>query len=223
LSLQLPSITLIQRDSWLASAAEGKRVLHIGCTDYPLTQSRIESKTLLHSLIASRARKLTGCDKDDAGLEVMRSLMPKHVFFSIDVEKENAFCSFDKNEFDLVMAPDVIEHLENFGAFLKNLHYFSATVSFMITVPSAFSLKRLGYLALTGREHVHPDHVAYFSVSTLTRLIEGSGFKIEKFFSFFWKNQTRRNFYSNFLLRLISGPRASILADELAVKFKRAC
>ena len=151
----------------------------------------------------------------------MRSLMPHHLFFSIDVEKINPFCVFKKNDFDLVMAPDVLEHLENPGMFLKNLNYFSKKVSFIITVPSAFSLKRLGYLALTGREHVHPDHVAYFSVSTLTRLIEGSGFKIERFFSFFWKNQTRRNFYINFFLRFISGPRASILADELAVEFKR--
>lgn len=221
--MHLPPIALIQRDSWLASKAEGKRVLHIGCTDYPLTQSRIENKTLLHSLISSRTQKLIGCDKDEGGLEVMRSLMPHHLFFSVNVETNNAFSIFEKDEFDLVMAPDVLEHLENTGAFLKNLNSFSATVSFIITVPSAFSLKRLGYLALTRREHVHPDHVAYFSVSTLTRLLERSGFKIQRFSSFFWKNQTRRNFYSNLFLRLISGPCASILADELAVEFKRAC
>lgn len=220
--MQLPPITLIERDSWLAAAAKEKRVLHIGCTDYPLTQSRIRNKTLLHSLIASRAQKLIGCDKDESGLEVMRSLMPQHLFSSVDIETNNAFCIYEKDDFDLVMAPDVLEHLESPGAFLKNLHYFSATVSFIISVPSAFSLKRFGYLALTGREHVHPDHVAYFSVSTLTRLLQGSGFKIESFFSFFWTNQTRRNFYSNLFLRLISGSRANILADELAVQFKRA-
>jgi len=178
---------MIQRNPWLASKAAGRRVLHIGCTDYPLTRSRIENKNLLHSLLASRAQSLIGCDKDDAGLEVMRSLMPQHLFFSVDVETKNAFCAFKKNDFDFVMAPDVLEHLLNPGLFLENLHYFSSDTLFIITVPSAFSLKRLGFLALTGREHVHPDHVAYFSVSTLTRLIEGSVLKLKGFFLFFGK------------------------------------
>ena len=37
---------------------------------------------------------------------------------------------------------------------------------------------------ILGREHVHPDHVAYFSVSTLTEMARRAGLTIDELVGF---------------------------------------
>ena len=47
---------IINRDEWLVNHSIGKSILHVGCTDYPITKSKIAGGSLLHSRLPSQQR-----------------------------------------------------------------------------------------------------------------------------------------------------------------------
>ncbi|MBO0181221.1 hypothetical protein J0682_30075, partial [Vibrio parahaemolyticus] len=74
--------------------------------------------------------------------------------------------------FDVIVAGEIIEHLNNPGLFLSGVRRFMHRDSkLVITTINAYCAMRFFVYALRGRrginEFVHPDHVAYYSYSTL--------------------------------------------------------
>jgi hypothetical protein len=70
--------------------------------------------------------------------------------------------------------------LNNVGLILDAVHTsLGEQGSLLITVPNAYSLKRFGVALIFGREHVHPDHTAYFSISTLTEQAQWHGSSVD--------------------------------------------
>ena len=216
--MKVVRLELIERDPWLVSICQGKTVLHLGCTDYPLTQSRIEENRILHQRLAAGAREIVGVDIDEPGIKELRRLMPGLEFIAFDAERLTECVQLAQRRFEVVMAADVLEHVCNAGAFLTGARSFlSPGGKLVLTTPSAFSVKRMVGLGLTGIEQVHPDHTAYFSISTLTRLLELQKLKVVDHYGFQWRNPTTRNRVANALtwpLLSLSGGR---LCDELAV------
>lgn len=81
-------------------------------------------------------------------------------------------------QFEVILVGEVIEHLSNPGLFLKGVkRFFGPATQMIVTTPDAFSLHRF-LLALAGREYVHPDHVCYYSYSTLRHLLQRHGFSV---------------------------------------------
>ena len=172
-------LPLVQRVEYILSQSEGKRVLHLGCTNWPYTEDSLAAGTLLHSAIRDRCTEVYGIDSDVAGLELLRQKGFENLYFA-DLESLED-CEI-KDTFDLVIAGEMIEHLNNPGLFLNGVRQFLGPGSvLLITTVNAYCFVRALLYAFKGRggenEPVHPDHVAYYSYSTLSLLLKRHGFE----------------------------------------------
>lgn len=154
----------LNRNEYLRDLAKGKRVLHIGCSDFPITQQRIDEGTLLHQSLADSAESIVGIDLSEEGIETLKKYGFRNVF---EMDAEDLKIS---NKFDLILAGDVLEHLSNPGLFLQHARkLLHSNGELVIGVPSAHTLNNLKVWFL-GREEVHTDHTFYFSPKTISSL-----------------------------------------------------
>lgn len=165
----------VDRRTYILDACRGARVLHLGCVDHPFLPARLASGELLHAAIDDVAAELSGVDLDRAGLETLRAAGFSNLYEANIEELDTASIT---ERFDVVVAGEIIEHLASPGAFLRHVPRLLAPGGrLLVTVPSAQSI-RLAANALRGVEMVHPDHKAYFSPHTLTRLLESHGLTV---------------------------------------------
>src|SRR5215213_1617120 len=101
---------LVQRLEFIKSLCKGRKVLHLGCTNWPYTLDAIDAGTLLHKDLAAVAKDLYGFDFDQEGIDVLSS-MGFDKLFRADLEKLD---DVELNEtFDVIVAGEMIEHLNN--------------------------------------------------------------------------------------------------------------
>jgi SAM-dependent methyltransferase len=175
---------LVQRLELVKSLCKGKKVLHLGCTNWPYTQDAIDAGTLLHKDLAEASSALYGFDFDQEGIDALASKGFSNLFRA-DLERLE---EVDLNEtFDVIVAGEMIEHLSNPGTFLSGIKRFmNRETLLVITTVNAYSGMRFFVYGLRGRggrlEPVHPDHVAYYSYSTLKLMLERHGYSIADFY-----------------------------------------
>jgi len=174
---------LVQRVEFIKAACRGKSVLHLGCTNWPYTREAIERGMLLHFELQSIATELYGFDFDQIGIDEL-SAAGVHHLHRADLEHLDDV-PLDR-KFDIVVAGEMIEHLNNPGLFLRGIQRFMSDKSLLlITTVNAYCGIRFLLYGLRGKqgkaEPVHPDHVAYYSYSTLKLLIERHGLQVEEF------------------------------------------
>lgn len=174
----------VQRVEFLKKIASDKRVLHLGCTNFPYTLDSMKNGTLLHADLTEIAAELTGFDFDQEGIDLLETQGFSELYRA-DLEKLEEV-QLDR-EFDVIIAGEMIEHLNNQGLFLKGIQRFMGSeTKLVITTVNAYCAFRFAIYALRGRggenEPVHPDHVAYYSYRTLRKLIENNGLEVEEFF-----------------------------------------
>src|SRR5437588_601275 len=63
----------VDRIGHVCDAARGKRVLHVGCADYPITAQRIERGQLLHDHLTAAADDCLGINLSAEGIAVLRA------------------------------------------------------------------------------------------------------------------------------------------------------
>jgi SAM-dependent methyltransferase len=175
---------LIQRVEFIKKACAGKKVLHLGCTNYPYTKEALENDMLLHFELDKTASELYGFDFDERGLEILRDSGVKNLYRA-DLEKLE---EVDLDEtFDVIIAGEMIEHLSNPGLFLRGIKRFmNKDTDLIITTINAYCAFRFIIYGLRGKgganEPVHPDHVAYYSYKTLNLIIERENLRVKKFY-----------------------------------------
>ncbi len=160
-----------------------KRVLHLGCTNWPYTLEATDAGTLLHKDLADVSSELYGFDFDQEGIDVLAAQGFDNLFRA-DLEKLEEV-AIDQ-QFDVIIAGEMIEHLNNPGLFLNGIKRFmNPDTRLVITTVNAYSGMRFLIYGLRGRrgtlEPVHPDHVAYYSYSTLRLLLKRHGFEVDDF------------------------------------------
>ena len=220
-SVKTRKLELIEKNAWIVDRVKGAEVLHVGCTDWPLTASRVESGELLHAQLCKVCPRCVGVDLDGDGIAALRQIMPGKEFHTLNAEQLAAAPELADTRWDFIVAGDVVEHMDNPGLFFQSAKkLLKEGGTLIVTVPSAFSAKRFFWLLFTGTEQVHPDHTGYFSESTLHRMGERNGFKLAAIHGFQWRNPTFKNRISNLLslpFLWLSGGRTS---DEVAVQFR---
>lgn len=174
---------LVQRVDFIKKACVGKKVLHLGCTNYPYTKESLENNVLLHFEIEKVAAEVYGFDFDQKGIDILEEAGAKNLFRA-DLERLGDV-RLDKT-FDVIIAGEIIEHLSNPGLFLKGIQRFmDERTNLIITTINAYSAMRFMIYGLRGKgganEPVHPDHVAYYSYKTLKLIIERANLGVEKF------------------------------------------
>ena len=176
-------IELVERLDFIKSACAGKKVLHLGCTNWPYTLDAIDAGMLLHDDLAGVASELYGFDFDQQGIDVLVSKGYSNLY-QADLEKLD---EVDVNEkFDVIIAGEMIEHLNNPGLFLNGIKRFmNPETQLIVTTINAYCGMRFLIYGLRGRggslEPVHPDHIAYYSYSTLKLILERHKFAVDGF------------------------------------------
>ena len=158
---RVPDAPSVDRVQYIVDACRGKTVLHCGC----LGQG---SPVDLHGELLKAAYEAYGIDRDcGPGVNV-----------AVDFDDVPDRMPGRRWGIDLVLVPELLEHLTNPGRFLRSLHIYHCPI--LITVPNAFSAIGARHIA-RGVENVHREHVAYYSYWTLHRLVTQTGYVVEDF------------------------------------------
>ncbi|HVA01371.1 MAG TPA: methyltransferase domain-containing protein [Terriglobia bacterium] len=182
---KLPKVEVVHgRRSVVLERCHDKRVLHLGCVDAGLLEERFARGELMHQQLASVATELWGADVDKEGIAFLRAKGFDNLICA-DICEEGGVRTLSSQQFDVILATEVIEHLENPGKFLKavNRIMVPGRTEFIATVPNAFCINNFINL-VRGLEVVHPDHNYWFSYRTLTTLLRKSGFSVTAVYSY---------------------------------------
>jgi hypothetical protein len=139
---------------------EGKKVLHVGCVDWPITD--------LNQSLHLRLDPLCQLDGFDINHEAFSSMQP-HL-------RGRLFSDWSqvKNQYDLVLVPEVLEHVPDVEGFFRHLDALGAD-QYVITVPDAYSCFRRHFDYSSGAqtfvEVVHPDHNCWYTPFTLSNVL----------------------------------------------------
>lgn len=174
---------VVQRVEFIKTICAGRKVLHLGCTNYPYTQDSIDNNMLLHLQLAASAKQLIGFDFDAEGLEILSRAGVRDLY-QADAEALEAVPLNDT--FDVIVGGEMIEHLSNPGRFLDGIQRFMRPdTDLVLTTVNAYCALRFLIYGLRGsggeQEPVHPDHVAYYSYRTLNRLVDRAGLRVKDF------------------------------------------
>ena len=196
-------IPLVQRVEYLKEICRDRTVLHLGCTNWPYTKDVLDEGTLLHLELQPIARALSGFDADQEGLDVLTGLGVRNLYRA-DLEHLEEV-ELDQ-KFDVILAGEMIEHLSNPGLFLRGIKRFMRPDStLVITTVNAYCGFRMFVYGLRGRggraEPVHPDHVAYYSYSTIHHLLSREDLQAKRFLFYDLGDEHRPHsrFYINWI------------------------
>jgi len=183
----------------------GKKVLHVGCTDWPFTKEKLRNGELLHQRFGDLTADLYGLDIEGSGIEMMQDQGIKNLFVQ-DI------CSICENEslmgikFDCIVISEVIEHLTSPGQALSSIREYvtwtNPECEIIFTVPNYQNFLYQIRLGLQGKECVHPDHKFYFSYRTFRTLLEQSGFRITGFHFIIYTERSNR--FGGIPLKIVS-------------------
>ena len=144
---------------------EGKRVLDIGCG------SGHWREDWMHRQIRDSAREATGIELDANAVAKMRAQ-------GFDLHQGDAQTFSLGRKFEVIHAGELIEHLENPGAFLRAVKkHLEPGGTVVVTTPNAFGVSNFIY-RLWGEVRFHDEHVAWYCDATLRQLLERCGFEV---------------------------------------------
>ncbi len=178
----LPRSRTVDRDRYLLELCRGKRVLHLACAGWPATKAWADDGSLLHLRLARECRELAGFDNSRPGIEVLRERDVENLFLVDLLDAKQLEHAWSRLPFEpeVVLAGELIEHLESPGVLLRNCRRHLPDDSLMIiTVPNSFSLRSFLHV-LRGYEKVASDHVAYYSLANLRELTGRCGFQLDQ-------------------------------------------
>jgi SAM-dependent methyltransferase len=190
---RLPRRGPVDRHEALLEAARGRRVVHVGFAD-ELLEQKLEEQVWLHERLAAVASSLVGLDASERGVAWAGS--HGYEAYQVDAQSSEAVAALGLDPADVVVAGEIIEHLDAPGPFLRAMRQLVGPDGLIVlTTPNAYRL--LNFLApLSGSELIHPDHTAWHSPQTLRTLLERSGWTVEDMA--YYRNPRRR--------RVVAGP-----------------
>lgn len=155
----VPSVPVISREQYILKKAAGKVVLDIGASGP------------MHDAIKQVGKDCYGIDIDAPQGEK---------YFRLDIDKADSLPEIDN--LDIIIAGEVIEHVDNAGHFLDLLNKYDCKI--ILTTPNAFSSVAVYWMG-RGVEQVNIDHKCWYSYTTLKTMVEKHGYNI---IEWFWYN-----------------------------------
>jgi 2-polyprenyl-3-methyl-5-hydroxy-6-metoxy-1,4-benzoquinol methylase len=207
--VKIPSVNIaLGRLEFVLEKCKRRKVLHLGCVDeVMLTEGIKEKNQLTHFMLSRVAREVWGMDISKKGIEMLRGIGVNNLFLG-NIENIEGIKELKGQNFDIILATEILEHLNNPGLFLQGVKsLFSANTEMIITVPNALQFSAFEY-GLRGFEFVHPAHNFYFSYRTLYNLLVKHNFEINQVLSY-----SNVDWRSSILLRI---------GSKIKRNFKRA-
>ncbi len=176
---RLPPARLVDRTEYLVESVRGRRVVHVGFVDSGCWDYHDRFDSWLHAHLDRSATELVGLDLDEAGVQrAVEAGFPAH---AVDCSDAEQVAAIGLEPAEIVVAGEIIEHLDDSGSFLEGLHSLVQPGGrLVVTTPNASGLLNAGAAALAGYEVNHPDHVTLYSCFTLTNLLERHGWRTDE-------------------------------------------
>jgi len=176
---RLPPARLVDRADYLVEAVRGHHAAHVGFVDSGCWAYHDRFDSWLHAHLDAVASSMVGLDLDADG--VRRAVELGFAAHAVDARDPAAVRALGLDPVDVVVAGEVIEHLDDSGSFLDGLHSLVRPGGrLVVTTPNASGLLNAGAAALAGYEVNHPDHVTLYSCYTLTNLLSRHGWEVDE-------------------------------------------
>lgn len=158
-----------ERINRITALVKGKHVLDIGCVDH--SAPKAAGAGWLHRHIREHAASVLGLDHEQAAVEALAA-----AGYNIIYGNAEDF-ALDRT-FDMVIAAELIEHLNNPGLFLACARrHLKEGGQLVLTTPNPFYPKRQFEILAHGRADVHGEHTMWFCPQTLARILANAGFR----------------------------------------------
>jgi SAM-dependent methyltransferase len=161
----------ISKRDLVLELCRGKSVLDLGCVEHSWRMS-LENPRWLHAEIAAVASSCVGVDfleRDVAELNAR----------GFSMLAGNVLTDEPPDRFEVVVAGDLIEHVENAGVFLE---YVAKALTedgiAIVTTPNALYPAQLWSVLGRGRPEISPEHVALYDPFTFANLVERSPLRL---------------------------------------------
>lgn len=161
-------MAIYDRLEWILSHIKHEKVLDIGCVGQA---ERFGSPRWLHGLLKRVAKEVVGIDIDEQGV---KQLVAKGYNVIVADAQDPKLTEILREEFDVVVASELIEHLSNLGIFLDNVFKLLRSGGILIlTTPNA-QYRRHIFLP-----NSHScDHKVAFTMQLLEQLLRAHNFKV---------------------------------------------
>lgn len=168
-------ITSTYREDVILPHVVGKRVLDCGGVDHYAARQKREKGYWLHDYLKRHASQCVAIDILETRIVELR----RDGYLNFVAADAEALPFFD--EFDVVVAGELVEHLYNMGLFLDSAwRALKLGGKLIVTTPNSYGFTYLSVGVLTGQERCHPQHTCYYSLQTLSYVVEEHGFRIEE-------------------------------------------
>ena len=165
-------IRVVDREKLVLSLVRNRCVLDIGCADNLHLEKKLREDTWLHGKISRAAARCVGVDRDGA---CVRQLQDR----GYNVRVGDAEGLSLGEEFDVIVAGEIIEHVFNVGLFLDSARRHLAPEGILlVTTPNALALIDRSWIKPFRRTEPNPTHVATYCRATLRQLLTLKGFRI---------------------------------------------
>jgi hypothetical protein len=187
------------RSDVLAGMCAGKDVIHVGCVDHDVSSivKKQKRNKWLHGVLCASARRCYGVDIEEEGIRYLREELGYTDVAALDIiEQPNE--TLDTTQWDYLLVPEVLEHVNSPFDFLAGLHgRFSGNVGkLVVTVPNAFARENFRH-AVKGVEIINSDHRFWFTPYTLGKLAVLAGYAIDNITMCRHGKVKRRSFIKN--------------------------
>ena len=116
----LPKAPMVDRIDYLVGQGPGRRVIHVGFVDTGLPIDAGRAGTWLHGHLDDGATSLVGIDVDEVGVKEADDA--GYEAYAVDCRDRDAVEALGIAPAQLVIAGEVIEHVDDPGSFLSGLH-----------------------------------------------------------------------------------------------------
>lgn len=165
----------LEKNAFLVDLARGRDVLDIGCIDHSASTALELGDSWLHKQVKDAARRLVGLDMLETEAAALREL-------GYDIRIGDAERFLLGEQFDLVIAGDLIEHLANPGMFLGSVReHLTPKGHLVITTPNPFNIEQAGLIGRRAGVAVNPEHVLWLDPVTAHRLVRRCGYSVTDF------------------------------------------
>ena len=157
---------------WILPFVDDRVVLDLGCVRHEVEETHKDD--WLHGKIVDRASRVLGVDYlEDAVADLKQR--------GFNVICANVETMDIGSRFELIVAGDLIEHLDNFGNFLDRVHaHLDDGGTFLLTTPNPVNLMRFVGILVRGEAGANPEHTCWFTQQVIAQLAERHDLEIQE-------------------------------------------